>query len=210
MASLIELVRSAYCFSFFNEKASNCLTQGISFKSYRHSDIIVEYLSKINKLLIVKNGSIRIQGFKPKQIKQEETGKLKDRVDQYLVKHPRVVTDFVDLCEFGPGEVICEEYFYKKTSPCNYQAVVSSAEALIAEIPFDLVSTTLAAFEMYIDPMKEAITTRHKLKQRVQNESSKTEYENKEKKEKRREDLKSAHLERAIKPKSLHINHLIK
>lgn len=205
----MEVVKSAYCFSFFNEKACNSLTQAIIFKSFRHSDVLVEFQTKIKRLFIIKNGSVRIQKLKPKELENEDLGKVIDRMDQFLVKPPRLVTDFVDVCELGQGEVICEEYFYKKSTPCQYQAVVCSAEALIAEIPFDLISATLSAFEMYIESMKEAVLARHKVRNNQPSELSKVEKEN-QKKKKRREELKSAHLRKSIKSPGLYVNHLVK
>lgn len=165
MAYKLEVIKSVYFFSTFNEKACNSLTQDMTFNSHRYGEVILPFDKAVTKLYIVKQGSVRLQRLRLKNDEEIETEAMIKNIEQsvdikgmkYLANEFRKETDFEDFCQRGQWQTFGEEYFYKRV-PSEYRAVVSSAECMVVTIPFHLIANTLSTFEMYCDIMRTKIT----------------------------------------------------
>lgn len=164
MAYKLEVIKSVYLFSTFNEKACNALTQDMSFANFRYGDVILPYDRPVTELYIVKQGSVRLQRLKLRDrddienklmLKSMELSSERD-FNKYMASDFRKDTDFEDFCYRGQWQTIGEEYFYNRQSS-QYRVVVNSADAIIVTIPYHLISTTLSTFEMFSDIMRQKI-----------------------------------------------------
>ena len=136
---------------------------------YRFGDEVLAHGSPVSQLLIVKSGSVKLQRIKPVQVDVAEEIQnkltsntiLEPRVRSLLVATSNKDTDFEDIALRNAGQTICEEYIFGEQRAAAYRVIVNSAEATVVTIPFDLIGTTLATFEMFQDDVKQAIEARH-------------------------------------------------
>lgn len=138
---------------------------------YRYSDVVVEHKAPVEKLYIIKEGSVRLQQLKPvfKNEHQESRERLFDnlyldpRIRDYRVSKNIIETKYKDLAQRDTGQSFCEEYFLRENRQSEVRVIVSSATATIVTISFELMSSTLTTYEKFRNQVKQAIEFTHSL-----------------------------------------------
>ena len=167
-------MQSVYFFSMLNHKALKAMAQSMEEATYRFGSILVDWGSQVEHIYLIRSGAVKMQRKRKKKPSDiPSIGKLlreSEAIQHSSEYWPDKYCD--EICVREEKQAFGEEQLFPGlVSSVPYRAVVCSAEAVVARVPYSSIKLTLSTFDMFEPDVKDAISARfsalHRLREAI-------------------------------------------
>lgn len=152
-----------------NHKALKAMAQSMDESVHRFGAVLVDWDSQVEHIYLIRSGAIKMQRKRRKKPSDiPAIGKLLR--ESHPVQHtaeywPEQYCD--EICVREEKQAFGEEQLFPSlVIYAPYRAVVCSAEAVVARVPYSSIRLTLSTFDMFEPDVKAAIVARFSALQR--------------------------------------------